>query len=174
MTCKQYCSSLKLKFRGGLTATYRRHNRSLGRGNSRLSSLCRVFCQIYSSVAAGKFQAKKQFCSYNWNCGWNQSPVGVFTWNWKQQAVLGRECPRIQSCHTHSTNRTPLASSTPWEGSAHHHCHEQPEFLRDFISDMLSSRHDVFSSHLWFDFKLTVIMTLFLNIRGDMKTQNMS
>ena len=66
MTCKQYCSSLKLRFRDGLTATYRRHNQSLGRGNSRLSSLCRVFCQIYSSVAAGKFQAKKRFCSYSW------------------------------------------------------------------------------------------------------------
>jgi len=51
-----------------------------------------------------------------------------FTWNWKQQAVLGRECPQIQSCRTHSMNRTPLASSTPWEGSAHRHYHEQPEF----------------------------------------------
>jgi len=59
MTLIYDCSSLKLKFRGGLTATYQRHNRSLGRGNSRLSSLCRVFCQIYSSVGAGKFQAKK-------------------------------------------------------------------------------------------------------------------
>ena len=127
----------------GLTTTYRRRNRALGIESSRQSSPCRSICQICSSRTLSMFQKKKQpiitiifFLKKNWLLAYcslttllsDSECSSDFTWNWKQQAVLGRECPQIQSCRTHSMNRTPLASSTPWEGSAHRHYHEQPEF----------------------------------------------